>query len=82
MFGIILLVFKEINDIPMSTTWVFLGLIAGRELAVSYIADLRDRTEALRDVGLDLGRLTFGLIVSVVLAFFIPWAATGTMPTF
>ncbi len=82
MFGIILLIFKEMNDIPMSTTWVFLGLIAGRELAVSYIGGLRDRAEAMRDVTKDAGRLLFGLTVSVVLAFFIPWAATGTMPTF
>lgn len=82
MFGIILLLFKEMNDIPMSTTWVFLGLIAGRELAVSYVAGLRDRGEALRDVTRDAGRLFFGLTVSVALAFFIPWAATGNMPTF
>lgn len=82
MFGIILLIFKEMNDIPMSTTWVFLGLIAGRELAVSYVAGLRDRSEAMRDVTKDAGRLLFGLTVSVALAFFIPWAATGSMPTF
>ncbi len=82
MFGIILLIFKEMNDIPMSTTWVFLGLIAGRELTVAYIGALRDRTEAMRDVTKDAGRLLFGLTVSVALAFFIPWAATGSMPTF
>jgi len=33
LFGIILLIFKEWSRIPMSTTWVFLGLLAGRELA-------------------------------------------------
>ncbi|MGB6230756.1 MAG: hypothetical protein WBF53_11605 [Litorimonas sp.] len=82
MFGIILLIFKEMNDIPMSTTWVFLGLIAGRELAVSFVGGLRDRSEALADVTKDGGRLLFGLAVSVALAFFIPWAATGNMPTF
>jgi len=82
MFGIILFVFKEMNDIPMSTTWVFLGLIAGRELAVAYIGGLRDRVEALRDVTRDAGRLLFGLTVSVAIAFFVPWAATGNMPTF
>ena len=27
--------FKELNDIPMSTTWVFVGLLAGRELAIA-----------------------------------------------
>lgn len=31
MFASLLFFFKELSDIPMSTTWVFLGLIAGRE---------------------------------------------------
>ena len=82
MFGLILFVFKEMSDIPMSTTWVFMGLIAGRELMVSFVAGLRDRGEAVRDVSRDAGRLLFGLVVSVALAIFIPWAATGQMPGF
>ena len=82
MFGLILFIFKEISDIPMSTTWVFMGLIAGRELMVSFVGGLRDRAEATRDVTRDGARLLFGLVVSVALAFFIPWAATGVMPTF
>ncbi len=34
VFACILLLFKEYNSIPMSTTWVFVGLLCGRELAV------------------------------------------------
>ncbi|WP_409432719.1 hypothetical protein ACJ3XI_10990 [Litorimonas sp. RW-G-Af-16] len=82
MFGAILFIFKEISDIPMSTTWVFMGLIAGRELAISYIADLRSRSEAVRDVSMDMARLFFGLIISIVLAVAVPWIATGNMPSF
>ena len=82
LFGIILFIFKEMSNIPMSTTWVFLGLIAGRELAVAYLVGLRDKQEAMQDVTKDAGRLLFGLAVSVALAFFIPWAATGVMPSF
>ena len=26
---------KFLNDLPMSTTWVFVGLLCGRELAIS-----------------------------------------------
>lgn len=37
MYALILLVFKEWSNIPMSTTWVFLGLLAGREFAMSMI---------------------------------------------
>ncbi len=35
IYGIVLFVFKEVNDIPMSTTWVFVGLLAGRELMIN-----------------------------------------------
>ncbi|MFK7839106.1 MAG: hypothetical protein AB8B83_02145 [Bdellovibrionales bacterium] len=34
-FALLLIIFKEINNIPMSTTWVFVGLLAGRELAIA-----------------------------------------------
>ena len=33
-YAIILWFFKEYNNLPMSTTWVFVGLLCGRELAV------------------------------------------------
>ena len=44
LFGILLYYFKELNNIPMSTTWVFLGLIGGREIAIRF---LLARKEAL-----------------------------------
>jgi hypothetical protein len=34
VYAIILWFFKEYNNLPMSTTWVFVGLLCGRELAV------------------------------------------------
>ena len=34
-YGTLLWYFKEVNDIPMSTTWVFFGLLAGREIAIA-----------------------------------------------
>lgn len=82
IYGIILFIFKDISDVPMSTTWVFLGLLAGREIAISYVAGLRSRREAAFDVATDVGRATIGLIVSVSLAIILPWAATGRPPTF
>ena len=33
----VLYFFKELNNLPMSTTWVFVGLLAGRELAISTV---------------------------------------------
>lgn len=34
-YGIILVVFKMMSKIPMSTTWVFIGFLTGRELALT-----------------------------------------------
>lgn len=82
IYALILLFFKEINNIPMSTTWVFLGLLAGRELAISYIAQLRSKGEALRDVSGDAARAFFGLIISIALAFLMPLLGTGQLPEF
>ncbi|HPF24257.1 MAG TPA: hypothetical protein PK417_12300 [Hyphomonas sp.] len=82
IYALILLVFKEINNVPMSTTWVFLGLLAGRELAISYIAGLRDKGEAVRDVTGDAARAFFGLIISIALAFAMPLLGTGKLPEF
>lgn len=82
IYAIVLFYFKELNDVPMSTTWVFLGLLAGRELAISFVTDLRTRGAAAFDVGTDAFRALIGLVISVVLAVGMPWAATGQMPTF
>ena len=35
IYAFVLYYFKELNDLPMSTTWVFVGLLCGRELAIS-----------------------------------------------
>ncbi len=82
VYGLILLLFIEASDIPMSTTWVFLGLLAGREIAISYMTGLRSPKEALLDVSADVGRAWIGVAVSTALALSVPWAATGKLPHF
>lgn len=72
LFGIILLIFKEYSKIPMSTTWVFLGLLAGRELAMTRALHLRPMKETGKIVALDGGKAVAGLVVSVVLAVVLP----------
>ncbi len=79
-FGVILMYFKEINDIPMSTTWVFLGLLAGRELAISIAAKLRGIKDAAFDVFTDILRAFIGLVISVMMALGLPFLATGELP--
>jgi len=77
IYGVILYFFKELNDIPMSTTWVFLGMLAGREIAISYVAGLRSHMDALWDVISDVLRAFIGLVISVVLAILLPAIARG-----
>lgn len=82
IYAIVLFYFKELNDVPMSTTWVFLGLLAGREMAISFVTSLRERGDAFKDVGSDAVRAFIGLVISVVLAVGVPYLATGVLPNF
>ena len=36
-FAFIIFVFGQINHIPMATTWVFIGILAGRELCIAQL---------------------------------------------
>jgi hypothetical protein len=139
LYALVLLFFKQYSNVPMSTTWVFLGLLAGREIAIRYLlskekapgslsASLKylgmslnvllivligvvvylqkDVSDALillfagaiairgfvfyleakqqevslkgtfRMVGMDLGKVTFGLVISIVLVY-VMQALTG-----
>lgn len=58
---------------PMSTTWVFLGVLAGREFALSrYLVDTHAKATAGKVIS-DAAKALSGLAVSVVLAFGLPW---------
>lgn len=66
LFGLILLVFKEWSKVPMSTTWVFLGLLAGRQLVLGPLLEKAPWKTTGRLVGMDLGKATIGIVVSVI----------------
>ena len=74
-YGLILLIFKEWSNMPMSTTWVFLGLLAGRQFAISAFLSEPPMSETRRVVALDAIKALIGLVVSVVLALGLPWLA-------
>lgn len=74
MYGLILYVFKELSNMPMSTTWVFLGLLAGREFAIATHMYKPSVQETAKIVAKDAAKAAFGLAVSVFLAFALPWA--------
>jgi hypothetical protein len=72
-FTYVLLLFYKlvISTIPMSTTWVFLGTIGGRELAISFARKkkgMKHKKKALRIIGKDLLYAIIGLVISIALA--------------
>ena len=74
VYAAILIIFKENTDIPMSTTWVFLGLLAGRELVMAH-TNVSSRT--LFDVGglifKDFIKLISGLGIAVLMLVLIKY---------
>lgn len=77
---IVLFVFKEMSNVPMSTTWVFIGLLGGRELAMRFSARATKKVEVDGTMSLkttvlmvakDLTYATIGLLVSIALAIAI-----------
>ncbi len=72
LYGLILLVFKEWSNMPMSTTWVFLGLLAGRQLAISLHLYDPPISDSARIVFSDILKALTGLALSVGLALLIP----------
>jgi hypothetical protein len=64
---------KVISTIPISTTWVFIGLLGGRELSIALSkkrAKMRVKhgKKANRMILKDAGKALIGLIVSLILA--------------
>ena len=70
-YSIILYIFKEINNTPMSTTWVFVGMLAGRELAVSTMLDKKNIKKVFPLVGKDFYKMMIGLTVSTIIVLLI-----------
>ena len=77
VYAIILFYFKMLSNLPMSTTWVFIGLLGGRELAIALAKSrkLKKRRARLviayRMARNDVVKATIGLLVSLILALII-----------
>ncbi len=65
VYAIVLYYFKELNDLPMSTTWVFVGLLCGRELAIATMNKDYKFKYVFPLIGKDFVKMIFGLSVSV-----------------
>jgi len=64
-YWLVLFFFKELNDIPMSTTWVFVGLLCGRELAMATMTGKEKFKVVFPLIGKDFLKMMIGLAASV-----------------
>src|SRR5210317_2537097 len=71
IYACILFYFKELNDLPMSTTWVFVGLLCGRELAIATMNKDYKFSYVFPIIGKDFVKMIFGLLVSVAMVLAI-----------
>lgn len=70
-YGVILFIYGNLNQVPMSTTWVFIGILAGREMAIHYLLKRKKMNHAYKMIGRDFAKVNIGLAVSILIAFLI-----------
>ncbi len=71
VYWLILYFFKELNDIPMSTTWVFVGLLCGRELAMATVTGKEKFKVVFPLIGKDFLKMMVGLAASLAIVLSI-----------
>tara|TARA_B100000674_G_scaffold135374_1_gene105005 strand:- start:13 stop:1044 length:1032 start_codon:yes stop_codon:yes gene_type:complete len=71
IYACLLYYLKVISSIPISTTWVFIGLLGGREIAINLRKNGGDYKKALKMIGKDTLFAAVGLIVSLIIALSI-----------
>ena len=62
--------FKELNDIPLSTAWVFVGLLTGRELAIASVRNTKMK-QVFPMVTRDFFKMMIGLVASISIVLMI-----------
>jgi hypothetical protein len=78
VYAFLLLYFKQMNNIPMSTTWVFVGLLCGRELALNTGLTKKGNLKSIFPiVAKDFLKLIVGLSVSVAIVLAIHYGTDG-----
>ena len=76
VYMLILFYFKNLNNVPMSTTWVFIGLLGGREIAISFAKKKAQRRKkslrkSFKFINRDLRHALIGLVISITLAILV-----------
>ncbi len=67
----ILIYFLNLNNIPMSTTWVFLGVLAGREIALYNRLRFITEKKVYKYIIQDFTKAAIGLTVSIAVVLVI-----------
>ncbi len=67
----ILIYFLNLNNIPMSTTWVFLGVLAGREIALYNRLRFITEKKVYKYILKDFTKAVIGLVVSILVVIVI-----------
>lgn len=70
-YGLILYIFGTWSSMPMSTTWTFIGILAGREMAITYLLHKPKLKKTYATIFKDLAKVNIGLAVSVIIAYII-----------
>lgn len=69
VYAFLLYFFTTLNDVPMSTTWVFVGVLCGRELAIATTTADYKIGYVFPIIGKDFLKMLVGLIVSMSIVF-------------
>ncbi|SDE41138.1 hypothetical protein [Cellulophaga baltica] len=70
-YGVLLYLFTILNDVPMSTTWTFVGILAGREIAIKYLLEKKQLKTTYTLIIKDLAKVNIGLMISFLIAYLI-----------
>lgn len=77
IYASLLFYFKEVSNIPMSTTFVFLGLIAGREYGFALTQRAISVMKTWEMTLSDISKAYIGLVLSINMAVTLPFIARG-----
>ena len=75
-YGTILFLYGNYNSIPMSTTWTFIGILAGREIAINYLLERNKLKNAYKLIAKDFAKVNIGLAISIFIVYLIQLVKT------
>ncbi len=70
-YGLVLFLYGNYNSIPMSTTWTFIGILAGREIAINYLLNKKELKNSYKLIATDFAKVNIGLAVSIFIVYLI-----------